>query len=138
MGLVLINKMHLSMVSFFGHIGWTQCQHSRVAKNRFKPPDQLSCERAIGCRPLFVGNRKNTDSNVDCFVGKQVGVERLFHAASVPFFSELCWGKAMVAYTMPQQRKNEESERLRGERDLIKFIDLGFERWQVVRFSELR
>ena len=21
------------------------------------------------------------------------------------FFSELCWGKAMVAYTMPQQRK---------------------------------
>ena len=34
------------------------------------------------------------------------------------FFSELCWGKAMVAYTMPQQRQKEESERLRGERDL--------------------
>ena len=33
---------------------------------------------------------------------------------------------------MPQQRKKEESERLRGERDQIKFIDLGFERWQVV------
>ena len=33
--------------------------------------------------------------------------------------------------TMPQQRKKEESERLRGERDQIKFIDLGFERWQV-------
>ena len=31
-----------------------------------------------------------------------------------PFFSELCWGKAMVAYAMPQQRKKEESERLRG------------------------
>ena len=29
---------------------------------------------------------------------------------------------------MPQQRKKEESERLRGERDQIKFIDLGFER----------
>ena len=28
---------------------------------------------------------------------------------------------------MPQQRKKEESERLRGERDQIKFIDLGFE-----------
>ena len=28
------------------------------------------------------------------------------------FFSELCWGKAMVTYTMPQQRKKEESERL--------------------------
>ena len=32
---------------------------------------------------------------------------------------------------MPQQRKKEESERLRGERDQIKFIDLGFERWQI-------
>ena len=31
----------------------------------------------------------------------------------------------MVAYTMPQQRKKEESERLRGERDQINFIDLG-------------
>ena len=28
----------------------------------------------------------------------------------------------MLAYTMPQQRKKEESERLRGERDQIKFI----------------
>ena len=41
----------------------------------------------------------------------------------------------MVAYTMPQQRKKEESERIRGERDQIEFIDLGFERWQVVRLS---
>ena len=39
-------------------------------------------------------------------------------------------GKAMVAYIKPQQRKKEESERLRGERDQIKFIDLRFERWQ--------
>ena len=30
---------------------------------------------------------------------------------------------------MPQQRKKEESERLRVERDQIKFIDLRFERW---------
>ena len=29
----------------------------------------------------------------------------------------------MVAYTKPQQRKKEESERLRGERDEIKLID---------------
>ena len=35
------------------------------------------------------------------------------------FFIELCWGKAMVAYTMPQERKKEESKQ-------IKFIDLGF------------
>ena len=45
----------------------------------------------------------------------------------------------MVAYTMPQQRKKEErSERLCGERVQIKFIDLGFERWQVVRFRKAR
>ena len=37
-----------------------------------------------------------------------------------------------MAFTKPQQRKKEESENLRGERDQIKFIDLRFERWQVV------
>ena len=42
----------------------------------------------------------------------------------------------MVAFTMPQQRKKEASERLRGERYQIKSIDLGFERWQVVRFRK--
>ena len=57
---------------------------------------------------------------------------------TVLFFSELCWGKAMVAYTKPQQRKIEESEWLKGERDQIKFIDLGFERWQVVRCWKAR
>ena len=41
----------------------------------------------------------------------------------------------MVAYTKLKQRKEEESEKLRGERDQIKLIDLGFERWQVVGFS---
>ena len=38
----------------------------------------------------------------------------------------------MVANTKPQQRKKEETKRLRGERDKIKFIDLRFERRQVV------
>ena len=42
----------------------------------------------------------------------------------------------MVAYTKPQQRKKEGSKQLRGERDQIKFIDLRFERWQVVGLSE--
>ena len=55
-----------------------------------------------------------------------------------PFFSELCWGKIMVAYTKPQQRKKEESESLRGERDQLKFIDLRLERLQVVRFRKAR
>ena len=41
----------------------------------------------------------------------------------------------MVAYTTPQHRRKEESERLR-ERNQIKFIDLRFERWQVVRFRK--
>ena len=44
------------------------------------------------------------------------------------FFNELCWGNAMVAYTKPQQWKKEASKMLRGERDPIQFIDLGFER----------
>ena len=44
----------------------------------------------------------------------------------------------MVAYTMPQKGNKEENERLRGERDQIKLIDLGFERWQVVRFRKAR
>ena len=43
----------------------------------------------------------------------------------------------MVAYTKPQHRRKGESERLRGERDQIKFTDLRFERWQVVGLSEL-
>ena len=44
----------------------------------------------------------------------------------------------MVAYTKPQQRKKEESERPRGEIDQIKFIDLRFERWQAIRFRKAR
>ena len=39
----------------------------------------------------------------------------------------------MAAYTKPQQRKKE--GRVRGERDQIKFIELRFERWQVVRLQ---
>ena len=35
----------------------------------------------------------------------------------------------MVAYTKRQHRKKEESERLRGEGDQIKFIGHRFERW---------
>ena len=33
----------------------------------------------------------------------------------------------MVAYTKSKKRKKEESERLRGERDQLKLIDLRFE-----------
>ena len=42
----------------------------------------------------------------------------------------------MVAFTKPKQRKKEESERLRGERDQIKFIDLRFKRCQVAGWSD--
>ena len=44
----------------------------------------------------------------------------------------------MVAYTRPQQWEKEERERLRGERDQIKFVDLRFEREQVVIFRKAR
>ena len=44
----------------------------------------------------------------------------------------------MAAYTKPQQRREEESEKLRGKRDQIKSIDLGIERWQVVRCRKAR
>ena len=40
-------------------------------------------------------------------------------------------------YQAPTKEEEEESERLRGERDQIKFIDHRFERWQVVGLSEL-
>ena len=42
-----------------------------------------------------------------------------------------------MAYTKHRRRKKEESKRLRGERDQIKFIDIRFERWQVIGLSEL-
>ena len=44
----------------------------------------------------------------------------------------------MMTYTKPQQWNKEESEKLRGEGDKIKFIDLRFERWQVGRFMKAR
>ena len=44
----------------------------------------------------------------------------------------------MVAYTKSQDRKEEESERLKGERYQAKFIDRMFERWQVVRCRKPR
>ena len=47
------------------------------------------------------------------------------------FFSESCWGKAMLAYKKPQQWTKEESEWLREEGEKIKFIDLRFEQGHV-------
>ena len=44
----------------------------------------------------------------------------------------------MASYTTPQQWKKEKSERLRGEGDQIKFIDIRFERGQVVGFGKER
>ena len=44
----------------------------------------------------------------------------------------------MVAYTKPPTKEERRKKRLRGERDQIKFMDLRFERWQVVRFRKAR
>ena len=65
-------------------------------------------------------------------------IDLRFERGQVLRLSELCWGKTVVVYTKPQQRKKEESERLRGKGDDIKFIDFRFERWQVVRFRKAR
>ena len=63
----------------------------------------------------------------------------IFLSSTFLFLSKLYQGKAMVAYTkLSQRRKKEDSERLRGERDQIKFIDLRFERWQAVGFRKPR
>ena len=43
-----------------------------------------------------------------------------------------------MPYEKPQPKHKEESEQLRGERDLIKFIDFRFERWQAVGFRKGR
>ena len=43
----------------------------------------------------------------------------------------------MMAYAMPQQRKKEESEKRTRMGYQIKFINLRFERWQVVGLNEL-
>ena len=70
------------------------------------------------------------------FVKTRLVKTRFVEIWSMPFFGEKCWGKIVMVCTEPQQRK-EESEKLRGERDQIKFIDFRFERWQVVGLSEL-
>ena len=44
----------------------------------------------------------------------------------------------MLAYTKPQQRKKEERNSLRGERCQIEFVNLEFERLQLVRFRRAR
>ena len=44
----------------------------------------------------------------------------------------------MVAYMTFLNKGKKESERLRGEGHQIKFIDLGFERWQVVGLRKAR
>ena len=61
-----------------------------------------------------------------CFVHcRKIALKRMGHC--IFFFSEICWGKAMVAYTNPQQRKKEERERLseeRGIRSRLLILDL--------------
>ena len=84
----------------------------------------------ITARDPIVNSSKGTQSSIfTC----RVPVARITR-----FFSALCRGKTIVAYTKPQLWKKEESKRLRGERDQIMFIDLRFERWQVVRFRKGR
>ena len=58
---------------------------------------------------------------------------------SKPVFSSLLVSRVGERTWWPiQSLKHENSERLRGDRDRIKFIDLIFERGQVVGFSKGR
>ena len=44
----------------------------------------------------------------------------------------------MMVYDKPEPRRKERSERLTGHGYQIEFVDLKFERWQVVRFRKAR
>ena len=44
-------------------------------------------------------------------LGRREG-DNIFKLCKEFLFNVLCWGKAMVAYRKPQQRRKEESERL--------------------------
>ena len=52
----------------------------------------------------------------------------------VGYVEERLWGPIQS----PDKRKKEESKQLRGERDKIRFINLSFERWQVVGLRKAR
>ena len=54
------------------------------------------------------------------------------------FFSELFWGKGHWGLYKAPTKERRSKRNLRGERDQIKFIDLRFARWQVVRFMKAR
>ena len=68
----------------------------------------------------------NFDASAPCIALMHIhsdnSIAVLIPVCEFRFFSELCWGKAMGKAlhrnAMPQQRKKEESERLRGEREI--------------------
>ena len=70
--------------------------------------------------------RWNDDDNV--YLHFSSFLDNSLHCSFLVSYAGLCHGGLYNAL-----KKKEESERLRGERDQIKFIDLRFERWQVVR-----
>ena len=45
-----------------------------------------------------------------CFHASFFGTNALNSILKIEYFSELCWEKALMAYTKPQQRKKEENE----------------------------
>ena len=57
---------------------------------------------------------------------------------SILSFNELCWEKGHGSLYKAQQWKKEDSERLGGEGNKIKFIDLRFERGHVLGFRKGR
>ena len=56
----------------------------------------------------FDDSQELADSNI--MLDQKENIEGKIWATMILFFSELCWGKAMVAYTMPQKRRKKKAK----------------------------
>ena len=84
-----------------------------------------------GAQEGFLRRRSKRTSDLEvCHQSLQIWGMLFFLVSNV--------GKGHGGLYKAPNRKKEESERLSEERDQIKFIDLGFERWQVIRFRKAR
>ena len=96
--------------------------------------DYTLCHSASGFQISFVNTRqKQTNRDIRFRLNNLIMHYLEYEIAAIAdefmlpnFFSGLCLGKAMVAYTKPQQRKEEESEKLIGEeiRSSLLILDL--------------
>ena len=130
---VVCCSVQLSAVSCFG----AACQSIQI------------CQLALSCKDCFPFKASDWMQSKSCSVAS-AKIPFSFHCVSYAcvakwqinfLFSKLCYyvgERPVAAYAKPQKWKKEKCEGLRGEGDKIKFIDLRFERWQVVGFRRAR